>query len=50
MAKRELTPREKLIKEKQKDFKKGIEKRLLLSAFNTPQKREYNKTHKNQIP
>ena len=50
MAKRELTPREQLQKEKQKDFKKQVEKRLLHSAFNTPQKREYNKKHKRQIP
>ena len=36
--------------EREKEFTKEAKKRLLHSAFNTPQKREYNKTHKNQIP
>ena len=37
-------------KQHARDFKKEIDKRLLHSAFNTETKREWNKTHKNQIP
>ena len=42
--------REDRAKQKRRDHKKTVEKMLLHSAFNTPEKREYNKTHKNQIP
>ena len=37
-------------KQRAREVKKEIDKRLLQSAFNTKTKREYNKTHKNQIP
>lgn len=37
-------------KQRRRDFKKGVDRALLQSAFNTATKREYNKTHKNQIP
>ena len=36
-------------KQEEKLSKEAI-KRLQQSAFNTPQKREYNKKHKNKIP
>ena len=37
-------------KKGEEKLSKEAKKRLRLSAFNTPQKREYNKKHKRQIP